>query len=204
MAEGRQETPANLSVPLAAKPLERSSWSWESRFTQKNPARCICGHARDVLAGQNSTSGGSSDTLVNDWQVIPTGRSPDIEVTTVTPVQNRPSTSRNRRELSALTEPSSGTGTGWSAPNSKSNWPRNESMSSWLGQDSRASEDIPPGISLVADTEVMPPVADRRALSRDPALVVDRHALGAHQPGAQHQTGTTDHVRRGVHPVNAT
>ena len=66
-------------------------------MTQNLPERWISGHAREVLAGMNSTSGGSSETLENDWQVIPTGSPSLIAVTTVTPEANRPSTSRNRR-----------------------------------------------------------------------------------------------------------
>jgi hypothetical protein len=38
--------------------------------------------------GQNSTSGGSSETAANDWQANPTGSaSPTRAVMTVTPVQ---------------------------------------------------------------------------------------------------------------------
>ena len=92
---GFQPTPWNFSEPLLAIPLEIACWSAERKFTQKNPAWRISGQAREVFAGQNITSGGSRETLENDWQVIPTGSSPDIDVTTVTPVANMPSTSRN-------------------------------------------------------------------------------------------------------------
>src|SRR3954451_19361216 len=98
---GRQPTPSNFSVPLVAIPLEMCRWSAARKLTQKKPAWRIIGQAREVFAGQNITSGGSSETLEKDWQVIPTGSSPDIEVTTVTPVAKRPSTSRNRRARSA-------------------------------------------------------------------------------------------------------
>ena len=79
---GFQPTPSNFSVPLVAIPLEMCCWSAERKLTQKNPAWRISGHAREVLAGQNITSGGSSETLENDWQVMPdrarrpTSRSP--------------------------------------------------------------------------------------------------------------------------------
>src|SRR5687767_945220 len=95
--ERDQPTPANLSSPLLAILFDRSSWPSASRLTQKFPARCINGQARDVFAGQKSTSGGESETELNDWQVIPTGASLLIDVTTVTPVQNRPRTSRKCR-----------------------------------------------------------------------------------------------------------
>ena len=45
---------------------------------------------RDTLVGQNSTSGGSSDSAANDWQAKPTGASSCIVVITVMPVQNWP------------------------------------------------------------------------------------------------------------------
>src|SRR6476469_4915878 len=93
--DGVHGTPANLSVPRLAIVLERSAWSAARKLTQNFPARWISGQAREVLAGLNSTSGGSSETDMKDWQVSPTGSSLLIEVTTVTPLANRPSTSRN-------------------------------------------------------------------------------------------------------------
>src|SRR3712207_2946679 len=95
--DGDQATPSNLSTPLVAIRVESSCCASANRLTQKKPARCIAGQAREVLAGQNSTSGGDSDADEKDWHVIPTGSPFDEEVTTVTPVQNRPSTSRKCR-----------------------------------------------------------------------------------------------------------
>ena len=66
-------------------------------MTQNLPERWISGQAREVLAGTNSTSGGSSETLEKDWQVMPTGSPLLTAVTTVTPEAKRPSTSRKRR-----------------------------------------------------------------------------------------------------------
>ena len=43
------------------------------RLTQNAPDSSMRGQAREVLAGQKSTRGGSRETLVNDWQVRPTG-----------------------------------------------------------------------------------------------------------------------------------
>src|SRR3954451_10479087 len=96
-----QPTPSNFSSPLVAMPLESSDWSEARMFTQKYPARRISGQARDVFAGLNMISGGSRETEENDWQVIPTGLPSETEVTTVTPLQNRPSTSRNLRACAA-------------------------------------------------------------------------------------------------------
>ena len=52
---------------------------------------------RDTLVGQNSTSGGSSDSAANDWQANPTGAPSCTVVMIVMPVQNWPSTWRNVR-----------------------------------------------------------------------------------------------------------
>ena len=49
---------------------------------------------RDVRPGAKATSGGSSDSELNDWQVKPTGPSAVTAVTTVTPDAKWPSTSR--------------------------------------------------------------------------------------------------------------
>src|SRR3954469_4861505 len=83
-----QSMPANLSSPLVAIPLERSDWSAARMLTQKKPTRRISGQAREVFAGLNINSGGSSETDENDWQVMPTGTPSEIEFTTVTPEQN--------------------------------------------------------------------------------------------------------------------
>src|SRR6185436_20570262 len=48
----------------------------------------------DVVIGRNPTSGGSSDTEVNEPIVKPTGSPSTIAVTTVTPVGKWPSTRR--------------------------------------------------------------------------------------------------------------
>ena len=138
-----------MSTPRLAIGLESSAWSAARKLTQNLPERWIAGQAREVLAGTNSTSGGSSETLENDWQVMPTGSPPLIEVTTVTPEANRPSTSRNRR--AAATASGSSASTTMSSPGR--NWksyiesPSQDSIRSWLGQVSRASALIPSGIS---------------------------------------------------------
>src|SRR5215469_9156693 len=88
--DGDQDTPANLSAPVAALvPKARASprWSAASTFAQKCPARAIRGHVADDRLGQNSTSGGSSDRAENDWQANPAGPSSSTVVMTVTPVQ---------------------------------------------------------------------------------------------------------------------
>src|SRR6478735_1897072 len=191
-AAGVHFTSANLSVPRLAIVFDRSAWSAASRLTQKRPERWISGHAREVLAGTKSTSGGSSETLEKDWHVSPTGSSLLTAVTTVTPDPKRPSTSRKRR---AAYTASGSSWTAMSSPgrNSKSiSWsPSQEMISSGLGQVSRASGLIPSGISplgselmrstlsLGSGGEVVTPVRDGRRLASDPPGVVDGEALGA-------------------------
>src|SRR6476661_10573013 len=53
------------------------------------------GQVLDDFAAQNSTSGGSSDTDVNELAARPTGSSPSIAVITVMPVAKWPRTERN-------------------------------------------------------------------------------------------------------------
>ena len=53
--------------------VETGSWSAARKLTQNRPERWIDGQALDVFAGENSTSGGSSETDMKLWQVIPTG-----------------------------------------------------------------------------------------------------------------------------------
>src|SRR5215211_7287771 len=71
-----------------------SPWSAAITFTQKWPCRSMLGQEEDVLAGRNATSGGSSDTDVNEPMAKPTGLPSSMAVTTVTPVGNAPSTLR--------------------------------------------------------------------------------------------------------------
>ena len=52
------------------------------------------GHVDDAFDAQNSTSGGSSDTDVNEFAETPTGSSPSIAVMMVTPVAKCPRTVR--------------------------------------------------------------------------------------------------------------
>ena len=69
--DGVHFTSANLSMPRLAIVLDSSAWSAASKLTQNLPERWISGQAREVLAGMKSTSGGSSETLEKDWQVMP-------------------------------------------------------------------------------------------------------------------------------------
>ena len=138
-----------------------AAWSSASTFTQNCPARSICGQAREVSAGQNRTSGGSSETEVNDWQVRPTGPWSPIAVTTVTPEAKRDRTSR---KWAAAPASSSSTGTVSPGRSSKSQvWPRNASTTSRLGQAS--SPPAPDGIWWCV---VTPPVSHCGTGSRVP------------------------------------
>src|ERR1700735_795959 len=94
-ADGDQLRPANLSPPLVPKIRASSRWPAASTLAHRCPDRAIRGQVADDLPGQNSTSGGSSDTAANDWQAKPAGPCPSAVVITVTPVQKWPSTWRN-------------------------------------------------------------------------------------------------------------
>ena len=95
--EGLQSIPANLSGSLEPNRAETSFCFSCSTLTQKCPLASMACQDRDTLVGQNSTSGGSSDSAANDWQAKPTGASSCMVVMTVMPVQNWPSTFRNVR-----------------------------------------------------------------------------------------------------------
>ena len=56
---------------------------------------------RDRRAGDQSTSGGSSETLAKLLAVMPSGPRGVIVVTTVTPVAKRPSASRSSLSLNS-------------------------------------------------------------------------------------------------------
>ena len=58
------------------------------------PVSRTAARLREVRATENDTSGGSIETLVNDWQVKPTGPAPVVVVMTVTPEGKAPMTSR--------------------------------------------------------------------------------------------------------------
>ena len=61
---------------------------------QNESAAAMRNHRSDVVIGKKPTSGGSSETDVNDPIVKPTGSPSTIAVTTVTPVEKCPSTRR--------------------------------------------------------------------------------------------------------------
>src|SRR5271165_7384392 len=95
--EGVQSISANLSGSLEPNRAETSACFSCRMFTQNRPLASIACHERDTLVGQNSTSGGSSDSAANDWQANPTGTPSCMVVITVIPVQNWPNTLRNVR-----------------------------------------------------------------------------------------------------------
>ena len=95
-----------MSFSSDAKLFDRSVWSAARKFTQNRRVRRIAAKAREFFIGRKATSGGSSETLVNDWQVMPTGVLPCIVVTTVTPLAYWPSTSRYSRAAACAASPS--------------------------------------------------------------------------------------------------
>ena len=90
----RQSTPANLSTPERANPAESSSCPAASTFTQNAPTSRIPGQVVELRAGAKLTSGGSSDSDANDWQVKPSGPAGPTAVITTIPVTKWPRTSR--------------------------------------------------------------------------------------------------------------
>jgi len=94
-----QARSANLSKPLAANRMQSLSWTFASTFTVKTPEARIRRQVSDELFAQNITSAGSSETEANDWQVKPTSSPSWVLVTIVTPVGNRPSTSRSESRV---------------------------------------------------------------------------------------------------------
>src|SRR5689334_18357274 len=93
--EGRQGTPANLSVPERAKAFDSPSCASDSMLTQKVSAWRTFSQLAEERDGANVTMGGSSDREAKDWQVKPTGSRSRTAVMTVTPEQKWPSTLRS-------------------------------------------------------------------------------------------------------------
>ena len=87
-SDGCQSIPANLSGSLEPNRAEMSFCFSCSTLTQNFPLASMAFHERDTFVGQNSTSGGSSDSAANDWQAKPTGTSSRTVVMMVIPVQN--------------------------------------------------------------------------------------------------------------------
>ena len=73
--DGCQSTPANLSGSLDPNRTQVSRWPSVRMLTQNFPLASIACQDRDILVGQNSTSGGSSDNAAKDWQAKPLGTS---------------------------------------------------------------------------------------------------------------------------------
>src|ERR1700735_1816114 len=96
-SEGCQSMPANLSGSFEPKRAETCCWLSVNTLTQNFPLASMAFQDRDTLVGQNSTSGGSSDSAANDWQAKPTATSSCTVVMMVMPVQNWPSTCRKAR-----------------------------------------------------------------------------------------------------------
>src|SRR6187431_2178713 len=86
-----QSISANLSGSFEPKRAETSFCFSCSTLTQKCPLDSMAFQDRDTFVGQNSTSGGSSDSAANDWHANPTGFPSCMVVITVMPVQNCPS-----------------------------------------------------------------------------------------------------------------
>src|ERR1700721_2813044 len=107
--DGAQLTPANFSPPDFAKRLARSSWPSPRTFAQKCPLASIAGQLVELLAGDTATSGGSSETDMNEPTTSALGFSGSPPVTTTTPVGRRPRTVRKFSEKGLVSSEGSGT-----------------------------------------------------------------------------------------------
>ena len=72
-----QATPSNLSGIGVENRRETSIWSSASTFTAKWPASSKVRSDGDFSDRLHSTSGGSSETELNEFAVRPTGSPPD-------------------------------------------------------------------------------------------------------------------------------
>src|SRR6202044_3751574 len=63
---GCHDSSANLSPPLTANVRQTDSWSEPRMLTQKWPESRNFGQLLELLSGMNATSGGSSETELND------------------------------------------------------------------------------------------------------------------------------------------
>jgi Ser/Thr protein kinase RdoA (MazF antagonist) len=82
-----QSRSANLSPPDRANAPATACWSAASTLTANRPVPRMCGQVVEVSAAQNSTSGGSRDSEVNELTASPTGPPPESTlVTTAIPV----------------------------------------------------------------------------------------------------------------------
>src|ERR1700752_1914774 len=87
-SEACQSIPANFSGSFDPKRADTSFCFSVSTLTQNRPLASMACQDRDTFVGQNSTSGGSSDSAANDWQAKPTGAPSCTVVMIVMPVQN--------------------------------------------------------------------------------------------------------------------
>src|SRR3954466_731762 len=68
---GRHDSSANLSPPRIAKARHTDSCSAPRMLTQNDPESLNRGQLDELLSGMNATSGGSSETEVNDPTAMP-------------------------------------------------------------------------------------------------------------------------------------
>ena len=93
--------PRRSRPPASANRSASPRWPALSTWIAKCEAASKAGKRRDLRAGDQSTSGGASDTLAKLLAVIPSGPRGVIVVTTVTPVAKRPSASRSSLSLNS-------------------------------------------------------------------------------------------------------
>ena len=144
---GTRVTPSNFSAPDVENWRERWCWSEASTFTANRFAATNAGSDGELFAAAQSTSGGLSETDVNEFAVIPQRRpSSSSQVTTVTPVAYWPSARRRSR----------GSNRAASAATCSATKVRGASASNHHGLNSRASSKP---ATICAATAGVPPAA---------------------------------------------
>ena len=90
-----QDTPANRSPSLRERLTQASSWPSASTLKPSRGRSRSRGQVRRVFWTQIDTSGGATETEVNELAAIPTGSPSTIAQTAITPDGKQPNTRRS-------------------------------------------------------------------------------------------------------------
>ena len=104
----RRTCRAGKGAPRSAKSTATSCCRRERMLTTNRPLLAMAASVREPWPSETRTSSGSSETDVNELSVMPAGSPSTSAVTTVTPVANSPTHSRNAivgiAEVTAITD----------------------------------------------------------------------------------------------------
>ncbi|BBZ15680.1 hypothetical protein MGAD_00150 [Mycolicibacterium gadium] len=90
-----QRTPANRSPTLRDSERQASLWCSASTLTPSRSRSRNLGHVVEVFCTQIDTSGGSTETVVNELAAMPTGSPSMLAQTAITPDGKHPKTRRS-------------------------------------------------------------------------------------------------------------